>query len=782
MKERIEKVLPESYLLYAGYVAQHRAIVDARDFLKDGARKIIYAQWKNGITHDKPFKKGTKNVAAVMSYSVHGSGPIYANMVRMAQPFALRYPLVDYDGGVGTLVNGNDFSADRYLELRSSSVAAEMTKNLKKETVEEWKDNYDETEKYPAVLPSYFPNICNGVSGIGVGLACSIPPFNIVDVSNALLKMIENEDVSFEEIYCPVDFPTGGIVINENEVKESLRNGYGKAVKIYAKMEYDGNKNEIVVKELPYQVFTSTVCEQLQKAIADGKLFGVESFFDGTDFGGVNIRIKLTKHGNPKKIMSLLYKHTSLGHHYGINMVMLENGRVPRIFTWKAALETYLSHLKNTIRRSYEYDLKKVKARLHIVEGLLKAVDIIDEVVATIRASQSPTAAKTQLISKYGFSELQVSAILDMKLSKLTGLEKNKLVQEKNNLNLDINRISHILGEGFIDEVRREITHIREKYRDSRRTTVLNLSIDENNEPVEEKTLVVYFSEKGAVQAQESESLLVQSRGGRGAKIKLRDGDFVKEAIHASNGSWVIVFTSTGRAHTFYLNDLEIGVETHLRSILDLDPDEEVMAILPYNKAEIYDNVIIATRKGYLKKTSLKDFVSKTNRPVISIKLREKDEVVSVVFANKDNDLLVTSKEGNCIRISESAIPSSGRSTMGVQGIKLSERNECISVVVIDKDTREICSVSSDGLVKRTAIEEFSKTNRATKGVLIQKMKEGSVVLSVAAIAKEKAIMAVSKTNTIKISMDQVPQSKRNTAGVLVMKNGKEITKIIPVE
>lgn len=778
MKETIEKVLPENYLLYAGYVAQHRAIADARDFLKDGARKIIFAQWKSGITHDKGFQKGTKNVAATMSYSVHGPAPIYGNMVRMAQPFSLRYPLVDYEGGVGTLVNGDDYSADRYLELRGSAIAAEMTRNLKKDAVAEWKDNYDETEKYPAVLPAYFPNLCNGVSGIGVGLATSIPTFNVKDVIAALSILLNNGDATFDELYCPIDFPTGAIVVNESEVKDSLRAGKGKAAKIYAKIDYDSDKNELVVRELPYQVFTSTVCQQLQKAIDEGKLLGVDSFFDGTDFNGVNIRIRLTKKGNPKKITSLLYKHTSLGHHYGINMVLLANGLRPKVFTWKEILSTYLAHLQTTVRRSYEFDLRKAKERLHIVEGLLKAVDIIDEVVRTIKSSPSPGAARMALTDTFLFSLVQADAILNMRLARLTNLEKQELTKEKEKLAAEITRINHILGDGFTQEIERELAAISKKYGDARRTTNIDLELGENDEPAEKRILMVYFSEFGSVLAQEIDQYTLQLRGGKGTKVKMRPGDFIKESVYADNGSWVVVFTSLGRAHTFYLNDLEVGSEYHIQALLDLQPNEEVMAILPYDKAKNYNSVIIGTKNGYLKKSSLDTFVSKSKKPIVAIKLREGDAIASVSFVSSGDNLLVVSKKGSCIRIREQDVPETGRATMGVIGIRLDSGNELLNVLSFGELAQEVCSISTVGLIKRTPLTEFSLTGRATKGVKIHSLREDEEVAATAVITQEKEIMAVSQTNAIRISLAQVPQSSRNTMGVHIMKNPGKITKI----
>jgi len=699
----------------------------------------------------------------------------------MGKPFALRYPLEEVQGNFGTLIDPENHSSARYVEMRGSELCSELFTTINKDTIKEWRDNYDQTVQFPLVLPSVgFYNIVNGVAGIATGISTSVPQFNLRDVNNALITLLNNPNASFEELYCPVDFATGGIVINENEVKESLKNGYGKSIKIRAKIEYDEKKHQLIVTEMPYSVYTNVICEQLQKLLETEQTTGIDSFIDATG-KTVNIKFTLTKKANPSKVIDWLYKNTSLQNHYSINMIMLDDGKTPKVFGWVQALREHLKHIKEVKRCEFEFDLEKAKARLHILDGYLIALANISEVVETIKKSSSTSVATARLIEQFGFTEIQVKAVLELKLQRLVNLEAIKIEKEKNELLNEIGRLENILAnEKLLNyEIEKEITRVTKKFGDSRRTINLNLAFNENDEPIEKKVLMVYFSEKGTVQAHEMDQFSLQMRGGKGSKIKLREGDFIKETIQADNGSWALIFTNLGKVHTFYLNNLEIGVETHLQSILELDTDEEVIAILPYTKAKIYESVLIATTDGHLKKTLVEEYIGKTKKAMTAIKLREGDGIASVSFVSKGDELLIASKKGNCIRIDEDAVPTTGRQTMGVQGIKLDEDNTCLVAIPIRKETKEICSISTNGQIKRTPIGEFSKSNRATKGVKLHNLKEGEEIAAVAAVANEKEIMAISQTNAIRITLDQVPQSSRNTFGVSIMKDPHKITKIV---
>lgn len=780
-KTNIEGYLSDSYLKYAGYVAQNRAIIDSRDGLKVGARKILYSMWEKNNTFEKPRRKGTKVVGDVMSYSVHGSGPIYGNLVRLGQPFSLRYPLIDVQGNFGTMRSGDDYGADRYVEYRLDKKSSDMLKFLKKNLIAEWQDNYDNTEKFPAVLPSYFPNVLvNGNTGIGVGLASSIPQFNLSEVCDVLIRATQNPNLSFNDLYCAPDFATGGILTNEKEIKEALEKGKGSSCTLVAKMEYDADANEIVVRELPYQVFTITICEQLERALQEFKLPGVESFFDGTDYTGVNIHIKLTKHANVNKVISLLYKETSLRSHFGINMVMLENGRVPRIFGWKDMVYTYLSHLKMMIRKSFEWDITQSKARLHIITGFLKAIDIIDEIIKDIKASTGTADAAKTLKIKYQFSDEQAKAILDMKLSKLARIEKEKLEQEKIEIEKNIRLWEYILGPGFEEEVIRQISEIKKNYGDARRTEVKTIFTGDSDAPAVEKELVVHISEKGTVIATEASQYVIQSRGGKGMKIKMRPGDLLKETVRGSNSEYLILLSNKGKSYNLYLNDLEVGKETHFKSLLELEDGEEIITLLPYSKTNDYDYIVFLTKNGTLKKTPIEEYKTKKQTGLIAIKFREGDELASIAFAKKKDNLFIVSRNGYTIQIREDSVSETGRVSIGVSGIKLGAGDTALAVIPIRENFIEICTITDGGFVKRTPISDFNITNRATKGVLIQKLKEDDKIASATCLTQvDKSVIIISETNTIKIPIADIPSLSRQTQGNYAMKTETKIVKML---
>lgn len=778
-----QKTLEDSFLLYAGYVAQQRAIPSVEDGLKYSARQALFTQFYTGNVNNKPFQKGATPVGQALSlFYDHGDQAIYDMIVRMGKPWALRYPLEEADGSVGTVSNATDHASMRYLSIRLSALGTEMFESIKKNTIDEWREGHDPKDKFPMLLPSKgFYNIVNGASGIGVGLASSVPQFNLTEVNNALIKMLKTDgEVDWKDIYCPPDFATGATIINADEVEESLKTGHGKACKLRSTIEYDPKINALIVSEIPYSVYTDTIMDQINKIIDSDPRCGISKVVDGSKTTP-NIMIYLTKKANPSKIIANLYKDTSLQYYYGINMTMLEDNRKPRVFGWRECLNAFIRHSRNVKFKEIEFDYNKAKERLEVVEGLLIAIANIEDVVKIIKGSPSSAMAGRTLKETYSLSDRQVEAILEMKLNRLANLEAGKLQKEAEELRHTCERLWKLMHDqkAMDADIIADLERVKSKYGDKRRTKILNVQMNENDEPVEKKVLMVYFSQFGAVLAQEVDEYSVQMRGGKGSKIKLRDGDFIKETVYADNGSWVVIFTSLGKAHTFYLNDLEVGVETHIRTILELEPEEDVLAILPYNRATTYDSVVIGTKKGIAKKTAIDQFITKNKKPVKAIKLREDDEIASVAFISKGNELLVTSKKGNCIRISESAIPSTGRATMGVQGIKLDEGNSLLDILPITNDTKEICSITTPGLVKRTAISEFVQSNRATKGVKVHSLKDGEEVAAVASISNEKEIMAISTTNVIRISLDQVPQSSRNTMGVSIMKKPERITKIV---
>lgn len=789
--KEINEELSESYLRYAGYVLQKRAIPDARDSLKDGARKILWSMLVNKHTPEKGRVKSNGAVGEVMKYSVHGDASILGTMMRLSQAYSVRYPLIDGQGNTGSIIAGDDFAAGRYTEVRTSKVAAEMMKNLDKEVVS-FKENYDQTLLMPTVLPSYFPNFVNGATGIGVGAACSIPQFNINEVVDALVKMINSkEELSFEDIYCPIDFATGAIIVNEVEVKESLKNGVGASAKIRAVIEYDEKENQLIVKELPYQVFTDTISKQLADGINDGNITQVESFFDGTSFTGVNIKIKLYKKASLKKALEELYKFTSLQHHFSVNMVMLKNGKTPKVFGWKELLDTYLEHLQLMIKKSHQFDYNKLMDKIHIHEGYLIALADIDRIIQTIKSSDSTAMACSNLMNTYGLSEIQAKAILDMKLQRLTKLSAVEIEQKLNDFKTEAEEHKKIftIKEELDKETIKELTEIKKKYGDKRRTKNLTLSLEDESIKVEEKNIIAYISNKGAIIAKELDDLVIQRRGTLGSKIKFTNkNDIIWKTIIGKTTDQVIVFTNKGKSYTISLSNIPIGEETYINQLLELEGLEYVTNILSYDQAKSYKYVIFATKNGIVKKTLLSEYLGSSRKTgLIAIKMREDDQLVTTQLIENENDkVMLTTKRGNCLVVDQKDIGATGRNTIGVKGINLSEADQLISMQIVEKDTVEVLTVSAQGYAKRTSIDEFSVGTRATKGTLVCKFKEENDYLAdVVVLNKNSTELVVnSKLSSLKILIDTIPLQGKATVGVQTIKvlNNNLINNLILLE
>ena len=440
-------IIKESFTQYAGAVLQSRALVDVRDCLKPSARQIFYCLYTDKFVHSKPFKKTLKGIGSAMRMYIHGDSSCEGVIMRAGQPFAMRYPLIEVEGSFGNLMESGNWAAPRYTSARLSELANYLFADIDKDTIKEWRDNYDDTEQYPAVLSTKgFYNIVNGSMGIGIGMSSSIPQFNLREVNEALIKLLWNPDIDFEEIYCAPDFATGALLLNESAVKDSLKNGNGFACKLRSVVEFDSKERCFVVKEIPYSVYTNTICGELEKILESEDNPGIDRFNDLTNSTPL-IKIYLTRSANPDRVLKYLYKNTSLQYHYSINMTMLENGRYPKVFGWKEALQSHLDHEELVYRRGFEFDLTKIKTRIHIIEGLLKAYDAIDEVVQTIKTSASSAAANEALRKLLGIDEVQAKAILDLKLSKLSKLDINKLCNEKNDLEKEKERIEAILSD-----------------------------------------------------------------------------------------------------------------------------------------------------------------------------------------------------------------------------------------------------------------------------------------------------------------------------------------------
>ena len=565
----LKPIIEQSMTQYAGAVLQSRALVDVRDCLKPSARQIFYCMDKYKYVAAKPFQKTMAAIGDAMKhFYIHGDSSCEGIIMRAGQPFAMRYPLVEVKGNGGTLLSSGNWAAPRYTEARLSKLAAYLFDDIDKETIEDWRDNYADNEQYPSVLPTKgFYNIVNGSQGIGIGMACSIPQYNLKELNNALIHLIDNPDCSFEEIYCAPDFATGAILYNEEDVKNSMRDGCGYACKLRSVVEFDAKERCFVVTEIPYGVYTDTISGQLEEIVNGEDNPGIERFNDLTGARPL-IKIYLGKKANPDKVLKYLYKNTSLQYHYGINFTMLDQGRFPKVFTWKELLQSHINHERVVYRRAFEFDLNKIKNRIHIIDGLLICMANIEEVVQTIRNSVSTSAASEALQKKFLLDAEQTKAVLDMKLSRLAHLEVQKLENEKKDLEAKAKEIENILNneELFKEEIKKGWREVAAKFSDPRRTKILNI-VKEDEEPTEIRQLQVSLTNHGNVFATEVSSLYTQRRGGVGNKFKMADGEYVIATQPVNSNEELLFFSHAGNVYHYKVANIAIDQFLHVQQL-----------------------------------------------------------------------------------------------------------------------------------------------------------------------------------------------------------------------
>ena len=761
----VHEGLQEEYLKYAGYVLQQRAIPDVRDCLKDGARKILWSMYKNKQMYNNKAVKGTIATSGVMHYSVHGDASIYGTIVRMAQPFALRYPMVFSDSNYGTVVEGSDFAAGRYLECKLNKPATLMLQDIDKNTVD-MKLNYDETKEMPTVLPAFFPNICNGAVGIGVGASTSIPSTNLNDVCNALVTILTRDDYTFEDIYCPIDFPTGATIINENEVKESLKNGNGKAAKVRAKISYDSIKNELVVEEVPYQVYTNTIAAQLTEKVNDGTITQVENFFDATSFDGVSIRIKLIKKANINLAMRELYAYTSLENHFSINMNMLENGRKPRLYGWQEILETYLVHLHETIIRANEFDLKEVRHQLEVNRGYIKALEDIKRIVELIMNSKDINEAKTILQANYAFTDVQVKAILDIKLQKLTKLEavaiNNKIaaLEEQEKKHIALIEDKQVRVEFLVAH----FNQLKAAYGDARKT--INININDEVIEMEEKNIIIHISNDNSIYINEATNYTTQARGGVGSKIKWHNkNNFIKKTITLTTTGQLMLFTNKGNGFLVSIKDLPFDTEVYLQSVVEIEDSENIIDITQFSKE---GDLLFATKKGFVKKSAAKEYNITRKGGFIAIKLKSGDELIAVTPIKANDNILLITKQGRSVYFNENVVSSTGRATCGVVGVKLKSKDELV-VCLRNSNSKEIFTITTNGYGKRTSMEEYIVGNRGLVGTLCHKLEEEDYIADAFFNGGNEDFVTYTADKFIKLNLKTINKLGKTAKGVKVM-------------
>lgn len=771
----MEEVLSTSFLTFAGYNLQRRAIPDARDGLKWGARQLLHAQMLGGFTYNKPFKKAIKSVSQAMGFSyVHGDASAYGTFIRMGKPFSYRYPLQEVNGNYGTLINPDDHSASRYVEMRGSRLASLLLADLNKDTITEWEETYDLEGKFPRVLPSKgFYGIVNGCISIGSGMSCSIPAFNLKEVNEALIKLINNRDISFDEIVCYPDFPTGGIILNKDEVKESLLNGTGAACKIRAEVEYDSEERCFIVREMPYSTFTNTICKELAILLEDNPNCGIKDFVDYTGIKP-DLRIYLVKNANPEKVLKNLYKNTSLQTHYSINMVMLDEGTTPKIFGWREALQSHIDHEKIVYRRSFQYDLEKINHRIHIINGLLICLAKIEEVIQVIKNAPSSSVASQNLQKNFKLDEEQTKAVLDMKLARLARLEVDKLVNEKEELDKEANRINNILNdEGkFNQELIHGWQEVANKFGDTRRTKIMNtVSEKEEDELIENKTLLISLTNQNGLYISAISSLYTQKRAGLGNKIKLSKDEYVISSCKCETIDTVLLFTKKGLFYHYPVASFPLEEKIYLEDI----GNDSVCAIAGFNK-NTPKHIIFFTKNSIIKKSLLSEYQVKRGNGAKALNLTDGDEIASICFCD-DEDVGILTKKGFFIRTSSSDIRAIGRIAAGVKGIKLASGDEVVAGRVIPKDVKSIITVSEDGYVNRTPLNEFSISGRTTKGLCAQK--SSTALVDFITINDEKEIIIATNNSCIKFELSSVPatltRAARGVIGIKIKDNDKVI-------
>ena len=766
----LKPIIQQSMKQYAGAVLQSRALVDVRDCLKPSARQIFYCMDKYKYTASKPFQKTMAAIGDAMKhFYIHGDSSCEGIIMRAGQPFAMRYPLVEVKGNGGTLLSSGNWAAPRYTEARLSKLAAYLFGDIDKETIDDWRDNYADNEQYPGVLPTKgFYNLVNGTSGIGIGMACSVPQYNIKELNAALIHLIDNPNCEFEEIYCAPDFATGAILYNESDVKESMKNGTGFACKLRSVVEFDSKERCFVVTEIPYGVYTNTICGQLEEIVNGEDNPGVERFNDLTGAKPL-IKIYLSKKANPDKVLKYLFKNTSLQHHYGINFTMLDNGRYPKVFTWKEMLQAHIDHERAVYRRAFEFDLKKIKSRIHIIDGLLICMASIEEVVQTIRNSASSADASKALQSKFLLDEVQAKAVLDMKLSRLAHLEVKKLEKERADLQAQAESIEKILGdeELFKEEIKKGWREVAAKFGDARRTKIINISKDDE-EPTEIKSLQVSMTNKNNLFLSESSTLYTQKRGGVGNKAKLEAGEYVIHSEAIESNEELAFFTVNGDFYHYPAAALTVGEKIAIEALFGIS-NERIVAISSFNKRKASKNIVFFTKGGLVKKSLLSEYNLKRSGSLKAINLEPNDEIASILFID-DEDVGIMTELGNFIRITTSDIRAIGRVAKGVRGIKLNDGDAVCCAYPIKKDAQYIISVTNTGLFKKTPISEFTVQGKNTKGAKIHKLNDGDWMADFVSLCSETEILVASTRSTIKVSINDVPTLSRVAQGAKAIK------------
>ena len=780
LKERMEKF----YIDYAMSVIASRALPDVRDGLKPVQRRILYSMIELNNGPDKPHRKCARIVGDTMGkYHPHGDSSIYGALVNMAQDWSTRYPLVDGHGNFGS-VDGDGAAAMRYTEARLSRISMELTADINKDTVD-FTPNFDETEKEPTVLPSRFPNLLvNGTSGIAVGMATNIPPHNLREVIDAVVKIIDDqigdkETTTMEEILQIIkgpDFPTGATILGTRGIEEAYRTGRGK-IRVRAVTDIEtmpNGKSRIIVTELPYMVNKARLIEKIAELVRDKKIDGITELSDQSSREGMRVCIELRRDANANVILNQLYKHTQLQDTFGVIMLALVNNE-PKVMNLLDMLNCYLQHQEEVVTRRTRYELNRAEERAHILQGLLIALDHIDEVIQIIRSSANVQEAKAELMKRFDLSDAQSQAIVDMRLRALTGLEREKLENEYNELMKRIGELKAILADRkvLLGVIKEEILVIKDKYGDDRRTKIGYDEYDISMEDlIPKENVVITMTKLGYIKRMSEDTFKSQHRGGKGIKgMQTIDSDYVEELFMTHTHDYIMFFTNTGRVYRMKGYEIpEAGRTargTAIINLLQLQPEEKITAVIPIDEYRDGEYLFMATRRGLVKKTPIKEYANVRKTGLAAITLRDDDELIEVKYTDDQKDIILATKYGQCIRFHETDVRPTGRTSMGVRGMNLTDHDEVIGMQ-LDSQGSHLLIVSEKGMGKRTAMEEFSPQNRGGKGVKCYKITEktGNVV-GIKAVDEEDEIMVINTEGiVIRMRCSSISILGRITSGV----------------
>jgi len=777
----IEDEMKRSYIDYAMSVIIGRAIPDVRDGLKPVHRRTLYAMWESGNTSDKPFRKSVKAVAATMeNYHPHGDAAIYDTLVKMAQPFSYRYMLVEGQGNFGS-IDGDSAAAMRYTEARLTKAAEALLIDIEKETVD-YIPNFDGSTEEPVVLPARIPNLLvNGTSGIAVGMATNMPPHNLGEVCTLLEQFIENPDISAQEILSIMpgpDFPTGGMIMGSGGILNAYSTGYGRVV-IRGVSEIETGRRDserIIITEIPYQVNKARMIENIAELVRDKKLEGISDLRDESDKDGIRIVIELKKGINAQVILNLLYKHTQLQTTFGVINLSIVNGQ-PKVLPLADMLRYFLSHRVDVIRRRSEFELKKARDRFHVLLGLLIALDHIDEVIATIRASASADEAGDALISRFGLDEIQADAILKMQLRRLAALEHQKILDEKKALETEIDRLMELLSSeaNILALVKQETREIRERFSDPRRTEIAQSAEFLDKEAlIEEKKVFVALTEQNYIKRMPIETYRQQRRGGRGViGMSTKEEDCISSVFVASTHDYLLCFSDKGRAYWLKVYDIPEGSRTSrgkaIVNLLNIN-NETIQKVISVSSFRSDRFLFFATRNGTVVKIPLDQFSHPRQTGINAIKLRDGDSLVDVKWTDGNRELILTTRHGQSLRFHENAVRAVGRGAMGVRGISLRDGDHLQAVTVINFD--HLLTITEKGYGKRTEFEEFRGHGRGTLGVrnIITDIRSGMVVASRAVSNSDEIIVMTASGIVIRTRVDEIAIQKRSTRGVRIIR------------